>query len=232
MSAGNTDTNLTASSYSFVPKLIEEEYQNLRSAYQLAVKRERTAPRHEKEDRIAEKEQLERDVNRARTRLDVARKAEREREVLKKVKTEQKERAKEGKGTFHLKRGELRAGRRRRSFGNVSLMQVHCMLSQAKRRIFCSRLDSRRFKPKEANEPSRRPSRRSKRRLLERRRRVDRLPRVRFRKAVVLVVVVVVEEEMGPRGSGGRSVKAVVAASFGCDVVQQDDMIMWIDLLR
>jgi ribosomal RNA-processing protein 36 len=55
MSAGNTDTNLTATSYSFVPKLIEEEYQNLRSALQLAVKRERTSPRHEREDRVAER---------------------------------------------------------------------------------------------------------------------------------------------------------------------------------
>jgi len=205
MSAGNTDTNLTASSYSFVPKLIEEEYQNLRSAYQLAVKRERTAPRHEKEDRIAEKEQLERDVNRARTRLDVARKAEREREVLKKVKTEQKERAKEGKGTFHLKRGQLRSVLRRYTFDDVSLMPLYDMLLQAKRRIFCSRLDSRRFKPKEANELSRRLSKRSKRRLLERRRRVDRLPRAHFRKVAVVVVVEVVVE-MGPRGNGGRSV--------------------------
>jgi hypothetical protein len=136
MSAGNTDTNLTASSYSFVPKLIEEEYQNLRSAYQLAVKRERTAPRHEKEDRIAEKEQLERDVNRARTRLDVARKAEREREVLKKVKTEQKERAKEGKGTFHLKRGQLWSERCWHPFGYVSLMQSTIFFGRRKEGSF------------------------------------------------------------------------------------------------
>jgi len=129
MSAGNTDTNLTATSYSFVPKLIEEEYQNLRSALQLAVKRERTSPRHEREDRVAEREQLEREVNRARTRLDVARKAEREREVMKKVKQEQKERAKDGKGTFHLKRGESRGLISRYKFaGFADAPRLHCYL--------------------------------------------------------------------------------------------------------
>ena len=68
-------------------------------------------------------------MNRARTRLDVARKAEREREVMKKVKQEQKERAKDGKGTFHLKRGESRGLISRYKFaGFADAPRLHCYL--------------------------------------------------------------------------------------------------------
>jgi hypothetical protein len=222
MSASNTDTNLTASSYSFVPELIKEEYTNLRAALQLAQKRERTATRAEREDRTAERERLEREVDRARTRLDVAKRAEREREVMKQVKTEQKERAKEGKGTFHLKRGQYnRAGE-----APVSSLTPLRLTVQGKRRICFSKLGSTLYKHKAERELSRRRSRRSKRRWRARKRRVDHSPRVRLGVAGLLVEKAMTERE-------GRSARRTCdVLIIRCSVDQHSEAVAPVNIIE
>lgn len=106
ISAGNTDVNLTQRSYDFVPDLMRDEFHNLKAALALAQKRERTSPRAEREEREAERERLEREVARARSRVERYERETREREVSRKVKHEEREKRSEGNDGFYVKRSD------------------------------------------------------------------------------------------------------------------------------
>lgn len=106
-SAATVDAGVTARSYSFVPDLMREELSTLQQALVLATKRERSSPRDEREERANERERLEREVARARSRLERHEREARERDVLQKVKREERAaRNDQGKEGFYVKRSE------------------------------------------------------------------------------------------------------------------------------
>lgn len=105
MSGGVVDAYLHHKSYGFVPNLLRTELSALKQAVSLASKAERTCPLSEKESRIAEREQLEQDLGRMRTRLERTEREMREREVLAVAKKTENEKRKQGKGAWYMKNG-------------------------------------------------------------------------------------------------------------------------------
>ncbi|KAJ9102667.1 hypothetical protein QFC19_004776 [Naganishia cerealis] len=106
LSAGTQDPNLTAQSYSFVSGMMSEEYNNLRKALQTALKRERSAPFAEQDQRRQEREEVEMHLAKARSRLERYEREQREKKVLQQVKREERAKQAEGKGEWHMKRAD------------------------------------------------------------------------------------------------------------------------------
>jgi ribosomal RNA-processing protein 36 len=104
--SGELNPHLHAQAYSFLPDLLKNEYHDLRRAVAAAQKIERTCPLREKEQRTAEREQLELDLGRLRTKMDRGKVETREREVLAQVKKAEREKRDEGKGAWYMKKGE------------------------------------------------------------------------------------------------------------------------------
>lgn len=92
-------------SYDFLPELLQEELQGATTAVKMALKAERTCSWAEKPMRTAERERLELELARLRTRVDRARTAAREREALSKAKREERQKRDEGKGAWYMKNG-------------------------------------------------------------------------------------------------------------------------------
>lgn len=103
--AGRLDPSLHAKGYNFLPELLATEMTQLRQSLAAAVKLEKSCPLREKPQRTAEREEIERDVARLRTKLDRQKIAQREREALAGVNKEERERRKEGKGAWYMKKG-------------------------------------------------------------------------------------------------------------------------------
>jgi ribosomal RNA-processing protein 36 len=103
--SSTTDPNLTILSYSFLTPLLKSEFSTARARLNAALKAERSSPRDQREERIAEREEAESEVARLRSRVEVAERQEREREALARVKKEEKDKRAHGKGEWHLKRG-------------------------------------------------------------------------------------------------------------------------------
>ena len=91
--------------YTFLPQLLSEEFASLKTALNAATKAERTCARADKESWSSEKERLERQLAQTRTRLERTQREARERDVLAKAKKEEREKRKEGKGAWHMKKG-------------------------------------------------------------------------------------------------------------------------------
>lgn len=106
--AGRLDPSLHAKGYNFLPELLATEMAQLRQSLAAAVKLEKSCPLREKPQRTAEREAIERDVARLRTKLDRQKIAQREREALAGVKKEEREKRKEGKGAWYMKKGASR----------------------------------------------------------------------------------------------------------------------------
>ena len=104
--SGSLNPHLHSQAYSFLPDLLKDEYATLRKSVAAAQKAEKTCPLREKADRTIEREQLELELGRMRTRIDRARIQERGREVLSKVKKEERGKREEGKGAWFMKKGE------------------------------------------------------------------------------------------------------------------------------
>lgn len=86
--------------------MMSEEYQNMRAALREALKRERSAPWAEQEQRRAEREEIELHLAKARSRYERYQREQREKKVLQEVKKEERAKQAEGKGEWHMKRGE------------------------------------------------------------------------------------------------------------------------------
>ncbi|WWC65813.1 uncharacterized protein I303_108435 [Kwoniella dejecticola CBS 10117] len=108
VSAGNLDAHLHNASYDFLPSMLKEEMANLRTALKTAEKVERSCPWAEKPMRTAEREAIELQLGRLRTKLVKHENEERERNVLSKVKKEERAKRAEGKGAWYLKKSEKR----------------------------------------------------------------------------------------------------------------------------
>jgi ribosomal RNA-processing protein 36 len=108
LSAGIQDPNLTAQSYSFVSGMMSDEYNNLKSALRDALRRERSAPWAEQAQRVAEREEVEAHLAKARSRYERYQREQREKKVLQQVKKEERAKQAEGKGEWHMKRGTSR----------------------------------------------------------------------------------------------------------------------------
>ncbi|WWC95793.1 hypothetical protein V866_002659 [Kwoniella sp. B9012] len=108
VSAGNLDAHLHSASYSFLPSMLKEELSSLKIALAQAQKIERTCPWAEKPARTAERENIELDLGRVRTRLVKSQNEERERNVLAKMKKEEREKREQGKGAWYMKKSEKR----------------------------------------------------------------------------------------------------------------------------
>ncbi|KAJ9102929.1 hypothetical protein QFC20_004895 [Naganishia adeliensis] len=106
LSAGIQDPNLTAQSYSFVSGMMSDEYKNLKSALREALKRERSAPWAEQAQRVAEREEVEAHLAKARSRYERYQREQREKKVLQEVKKEERAKQAEGKGEWHMKRAD------------------------------------------------------------------------------------------------------------------------------
>ncbi|WVR08082.1 hypothetical protein IAU60_005128 [Kwoniella sp. DSM 27419] len=108
VSAGSLDAHLHSQGYSFLPSMLKEEMTSLKKALSVAQKAERTCPWAEKPARTAEREQIELQLGRVRTRLVRDQRDTAEREVLAKVKKEEREKRAQGKGAWFMKKGEKR----------------------------------------------------------------------------------------------------------------------------
>ncbi|WVW86961.1 hypothetical protein I302_109017 [Kwoniella bestiolae CBS 10118] len=108
ISAGNLDAHLHSASYSFLPSMLKEELSSLKTALVQAQKLERTCPWAEKPARTAEREKIELQLGRVRTRLVKSDNEERERNVLAKMKREEREKREQGKGAWYMKKSEKR----------------------------------------------------------------------------------------------------------------------------
>lgn len=106
ISAEKANADVHAKRYGFVPQLLKQELRDLQAQVQAAKKAEKACKLYEKPRFTEAREELEREAVRVRTRLDRANTEQREREVLAKVKAEENERRKAGKGAWYLKKAE------------------------------------------------------------------------------------------------------------------------------
>ncbi|WVQ96029.1 hypothetical protein IAU59_003129 [Kwoniella sp. CBS 9459] len=108
VSAGTLDAHLHSQSYSFLPSILKEELSSLKQALFAAQKAERTCPWAEKAARTAERERIELQLGKVRTRLVRSERETAERDVLAKAKKEEREKRASGKGAWYMKKGEKR----------------------------------------------------------------------------------------------------------------------------
>ncbi|OCF35205.1 rRNA biogenesis protein RRP36 [Kwoniella heveanensis BCC8398] len=108
VSAGTLDAHLHSQSYSFLPSILKEELSSLKQALSAAQKAERTCPWAEKPARTAERERIELQLGKVRTKLVRSERETAERDVLAKAKKEEREKRASGKGAWYMKKGEKR----------------------------------------------------------------------------------------------------------------------------
>lgn len=109
MSSSSIDPHLASQSYSFLPKILKDDLSALRTAVQMAQKAERTCPLAQKPARVAEREMLERQLGKLRTKIERGEREAKEREVLAGAKREENSKRKEGKGAWYMKKSTLRS---------------------------------------------------------------------------------------------------------------------------
>lgn len=108
LSAEKANADVHAKRYGFVPDLLASELADLQQQVAAAKKAEKACKLVEKPRFTAAREEIERELARVRSRLDRARREQREREVMAKVRAEENEKRKEGKGAWYLKKAEKR----------------------------------------------------------------------------------------------------------------------------
>lgn len=106
MSSSAVDPHLQSQTYSFLPKILKDELAGLRTAVQMATKAERHCPLADKPARIAERQMLELELGKLRTKIERGEREAKERETLSKVKKVENEKRKEGKGAWYMKKSE------------------------------------------------------------------------------------------------------------------------------
>ncbi|WVQ77725.1 hypothetical protein IAR50_007415 [Cryptococcus sp. DSM 104548] len=108
LSAGHANADLHHKSYSFLPSLLKEELASLKVQVAAAKKAEKQCSLRDKPQRVEERERLEEEMGRVRTRLARGEKEELERGTLAKAKKEEREKRESGKGAWYMKKGEKR----------------------------------------------------------------------------------------------------------------------------
>ncbi|WVF68488.1 hypothetical protein IAT40_003255 [Kwoniella sp. CBS 6097] len=108
VSAGGLDAHLHSQAYSFLPSILKEELSSLKKSLYAAQKAERTCPWAEKPAKTAERERIELQLGKVRTRLVRSERETAERDVLAKAKKEEREKRASGKGAWYMKKGEKR----------------------------------------------------------------------------------------------------------------------------
>lgn len=106
LSAGQVDAHLHAQGYAFLPQLLRDEQKNLRQAVAAAMKAEKTCKLYEKPRFTAERERLELELARVRTKVERTERETRNREVLSSAKREEREKREQGKGAWYMKKCE------------------------------------------------------------------------------------------------------------------------------
>ncbi|WWC73728.1 uncharacterized protein I206_107700 [Kwoniella pini CBS 10737] len=106
VSAGNLDAHLHNASYNFLPSMLKEEMKNLKISLKEAIKIENNCPLFEKSLRILEREKIELNLSKIRTKLVKYENEERERNVLSKINKEERIKRKQGKGSWFMKKSE------------------------------------------------------------------------------------------------------------------------------
>jgi ribosomal RNA-processing protein 36 len=104
MSSSSIDPHLASQSYSFLPKILKDDLSALRTAVQMAQKAEKTCPLSAKPARVAEREMLELQLGKLRTKIERGEREAKEREVLAGAKREENSKRKEGKGAWYMKK--------------------------------------------------------------------------------------------------------------------------------
>lgn len=148
VSAGQVDANLHAQGYKFLPDMLRGEVRELFAAVKSALKAEKTCKLIEKPLYTAEREALEKDLARVRTKLERAEREQRERDVLQKYKREERDKQASGKGAWFMKDGTSRLD------GDTGEEETD--MQQPRRRIFSSRRASRTWSSAAASARSRR----------------------------------------------------------------------------
>ncbi|KAI5121265.1 hypothetical protein M0805_002310 [Coniferiporia weirii] len=100
---GETSTAAFQKHYSFLADMHKTELSTLKESLKRAKTMLRSSPRDQREEREEEVQRLERAVKRAESSVDRDRREGIEGEALERIKTEEKERRKEGKGDWHMK---------------------------------------------------------------------------------------------------------------------------------
>jgi hypothetical protein len=103
MSSTAIDPSKQSQSYSF----LKDDLAALRTAVQLASKAEKTCPLAQKPARVAEREMLELELGKLRTKIERGEREAKEREVMAGHKKEENAKRKEGKGAWYLKKSPL-----------------------------------------------------------------------------------------------------------------------------
>jgi ribosomal RNA-processing protein 36 len=106
MSSSAIDPSRHSQSYSFLPKILKDELSALRTAVQLASKAEKNCPLAQKPARTAERELLELQLGRLRTKIERGEREAKEREVLAGAKKEENAKRKDGKGAWYMKKSK------------------------------------------------------------------------------------------------------------------------------
>jgi ribosomal RNA-processing protein 36 len=107
LSAGQVDQHLHSQAYNFLPSLLRDEMHSLRRQVGLAAKAERSCQLVEKPHFTAERERLEIELGRLRTKVERREREERERVVLAGAKKEEREKREAGKGAYYMKECEF-----------------------------------------------------------------------------------------------------------------------------
>jgi len=115
MSSTAIDPSKQSQSYSFLPKILKDDLAALRTAVQLASKAEKTCPLAQKPARVAEREMLELELGKLRTKIERGEREAKEREVMAGHKKEENLKRKEGKGAWYLKKSSLFTSSRMRT---------------------------------------------------------------------------------------------------------------------
>jgi len=103
------DPHLHQQSYGFVSGMYKEEMSQLKQSLAAAVKAERSCALKDKAAWAEERAKLERQLVQTKTKIDRAEREKRDRETLAAAKKAEREKRAQGKGAWHMKKGE-RAG--------------------------------------------------------------------------------------------------------------------------
>jgi len=163
VSAGQINPHLHDQSYGFLPKMLRSELLSLKTAVSSAAKAERTCTWTEKPARTAERERLEGERGRLRTRIERTERETADREVLAGMKRQEREKQKQGKGQWFMKKGES---------SWLTVPRPSLRATQARSGTSSSNRASMHYKRRAAKQQSRKPSRRNGKRLRARRKRV------------------------------------------------------------
>ncbi|WVN89948.1 uncharacterized protein L203_105178 [Cryptococcus depauperatus CBS 7841] len=108
VSAGKISADAHVHSYAFLPDLLKDELASLKEQVNTAKKVEKTCLLSEKPMRTAEREALELQLGKVRTKLVRSEKDQLERQALAQAKKQEKEKQSQGKGAWYMKKSEKR----------------------------------------------------------------------------------------------------------------------------